>query len=100
MLKDKAQHLKKWKGTEKTAKKHYTKSTLPKLTAKEQLLFVLVRLTRNPSLFMLSDLFGISASTGSSIFVTWVLFLSKELSIFLPFATLQGMEGVKRPQAF
>lgn len=100
VIKDKAKHLKKWKGTAKTATNHYTKSVWPKLTTKEQLLFVLVRLRGNPSLFMLSDLFGISVSTGSSIFITWVLFLSKELSIFLPFATLQEMEGVKRPKPF
>lgn len=34
VIKDKAKHLKKWKGTAKTATSHYTKSVWPKVTTK------------------------------------------------------------------
>ena len=49
---------------------------------------------------MLCDLFGIASSTGSNLFITWVMFLSKELALFLPFATLHEMENIKRPDVF
>lgn len=71
-----------------------------KLSVKEQLLFTLVKLKRNPSLFMLCDLFGISSGIGSNLFITWLLFLAKELVIFLPFPTIKDMEGISRPEAF
>ena len=41
---------------------------LSKLSIKEQLLFTLVKLKRNPSLFMLCDLFGISPGIGSNLY--------------------------------
>ncbi len=71
-----------------------------KHSIKEQLLFTLVRLKRNPSLLMLCDLFGISSGIGSNLFITWVLFLAKELAIFLPFSTIKDMEGITQPEAF
>ena len=71
---------------------------MSKLTTKEQFVFTLIRLRRNPSIVMLSDLFGISAGTGSRIFITWVLFLSKELKFLLPFSTLDELKGVKVPK--
>jgi hypothetical protein len=49
---------------------------------------------------MLCDLFGISQTVGSSIFLTWVMFLEKELKIFLPFSTLTDMEGISRPEVY
>ena len=49
---------------------------------------------------MLCDLFGMSSGIGSNLFITWVLFLAKELAIFLPFSTIKDMEGITRPQAF
>lgn len=50
---------------------------------------------------MLCDLFGISAGIGSNLFITWVLFLSKELKpLFLPFSTLKEMEGIPRPPTY
>ncbi len=70
-----------------------------KLTTREQFLFTLVRLRRNTSIIMLTDLFGISSGTGSKIFISWVLFLSKELKFLLPFSTLNDLKGIKRPQA-
>ena len=48
---------------------------------------------------MLTDLFGISCGTGSKIFISWVLFLSQELKVFLPFSTLDDLKGIKRPDA-
>lgn len=48
---------------------------------------------------MLCDLFGISPGIGSNLFITWVLFLAKELVIFLPFPTMEDMEGIPRPEA-
>jgi hypothetical protein len=49
---------------------------------------------------MLCDLFGISQTVGSSIFLTWVMFLEKELKLFLPFSTLTDMEGISRPEVY
>ena len=49
---------------------------------------------------MLCDLFGISSGIGSNLFITWVLFLAKELAMFLPFSTIKDMEGIPRPQAY
>lgn len=63
-------------------------------------MFVLVKLRRNPSFLMLCDLFGISSSTGSNLFITWVMFLSKELKVFLPFSTIKEMEGIRRPETY
>jgi hypothetical protein len=47
---------------------------------------------------MLSDLFGISPGTGSNIFITWVLFLARELKFLLPFTTTDDLEGIKKPK--
>ena len=48
---------------------------------------------------MLCDLFGICAGIGSNLFITWVLFLSKELKpLFLPFS--KEMEGIPRPPTY
>ena len=71
-----------------------------KLTTKEQFIFTLVRLRRNPSLEMLSDIFGIDKGTGSKIFITWILFLEKELNFLLPFSTREGIIGVPKPKCF
>ncbi len=47
---------------------------------------------------MLLDIFGISPSTGSRVFTTWVLFLSKELLFLLPFSTINELDGIKKPK--
>ena len=73
---------------------------MTKLTTYEQFVFTLVRIRRNPSLTWLCDLFGISSSTGSNLFITWVLFLAKELQSFIPFPTLKDMEGLPRPPVY
>ena len=70
-----------------------------KLTTREQFIFTLVQLRRNTSIVMLSDLFGISAGTGSKLFISWILFLSKEFMCFLPFSTLEELKGITRPLA-
>ena len=49
---------------------------------------------------MLCDLFDISQTIGSCIFITWVLFLEKELKLLVPFSTLADMEGVERPEVY
>ena len=69
---------------------------MTKLTTYEQFVFTLVRIR----LTWLCDLFGISSSTGSNLFITWVLFLAKELQSFIPFPTLKDMEGLPRPQVY
>ena len=71
-----------------------------KLSIYEQLVFTLVRIRRNPSLKMICDLFSISTSVGSGLFITWVLFLARELKLFLPFCTLKDMEGLTRPEVY
>ena len=73
---------------------------LAKLTSKEQFVFTLVRLRRYPSLEMLCDIFGINTGTGSKIFITWILFLEKELSFLLPFSTKEELIGVPKPNCF
>lgn len=47
---------------------------------------------------MLSDIFGISPGTGSRIFITWVLFLSKELQFLLPFSTTSDLDAIVKPK--
>lgn len=49
---------------------------------------------------MLCDLFGISPATGSNLFITRVMFLAKELKVFLPFSTINDMEGIPRPEVY
>ena len=49
---------------------------------------------------MLCDIFGITTGTGSKIFVTWILFLEKELSFLLPFSTREELTGVTKPNCF
>jgi hypothetical protein len=60
--------------------------------------FTLIRLRRNPSMTMLCDIFGISAGIGSRIFITWVLFLEKELDFLLHFSTTSDLQGVPQPK--
>ncbi|XP_046843369.1 uncharacterized protein LOC124437435 [Xenia sp. Carnegie-2017] len=107
-VKAKASRLIKWK-VKKTAKYKQEKkssarihktSTWAKLSVYEQFIFTLVRIKRFPSLKMLCDLFGMSETVGSSIFLTWVKFLEKELKLFIPFTTLKDMEGITRPKVY
>lgn len=72
---------------------------LAKLTTKEQFVFTLVRLRRNPSLEMLCDIFGITTVTGSRINITWILFLEKELVFLLPFSTKEELREISDPIA-
>lgn len=71
-----------------------------KLTIREQLVFTLVRLRRRPTLVMLCTTFGISTGSGSKIFMTWMLFLEKELEFLIKFSSLSGMEGLARPKVY
>ena len=73
---------------------------LAKLTAKEQLVFTLVRLRRNPSFETLCDIFGITTGTGSRTFITWILFLEKELGFLLPFSTKEELKEISKPNCF
>ena len=49
---------------------------------------------------MICDLFCISTSVGSGLFITWVLFLARELKLFLPFSTVKDMEGLTGPNVY
>jgi hypothetical protein len=49
---------------------------------------------------MLSDIFGISAVTGSRIFISWVLFLNEELKFLLPFPTTSDLKGITQTKGF
>ena len=49
---------------------------------------------------MLCNWFGISRASGSKIFITWILFLEKDLGFLIKFATLSQMEGISRPQCY
>ena len=59
----------------------------------------LVRLKRKPSIVMLADLFDIAPGTASRIFITWILFLEKELSFLLYFPTLAELSDVDCPKS-
>ena len=78
----------------------YKTSKWNKLSIYEQLIFTFVRIKRFPSLKMLCDLFDISQTIGSNLFITQVLFLEKELKLLLPFSTLKDMEGIERPEVY
>ena len=71
-----------------------------KLTTKEHFVVTLVRLKRNTSLEMLWDIFGITTGTGSRIFITWILFLEKELGFLLPFSTKEELREISKPNCF
>ena len=71
-----------------------------KLTIREQLVFTLVRLRRRPTLVMLCTTFGISTGSVSKIFITWVLFLEKQLEVLIKFSSLSEMEGLPRPKVY
>ena len=73
---------------------------LTKLATKEHFVFTLLRLRRNPSLEMLWDIFGITTGTGSRIFITWILFLEKELGFLLPFSTKEELREISKPNCF
>jgi hypothetical protein len=59
-----------------------------------------VRLRRRPTLLTLCTTFGISTGNGSNIFITWVLFLEREMEFLLNFSTLIHMEGLRRPKVY
>ena len=46
---------------------------------------------------MLCDIFGITTGTGSRIFITWILFLEKELGFLLPFSTKEELREISKP---
>ena len=64
------------------------------------MVFTLVRLHHCPTLDVLCDWFGISHASGNKIFITWILFLEKDLGFLIKFATLSQMEGISRPQCY
>lgn len=76
------------------------KYNLRKLSPWEQLILTLVRLRRKPSIVMLADLFGIAPGTASRIFITWILFLEKELSFLLALPTVLDLKGIYIPKSF
>ena len=49
---------------------------------------------------MLCDIFGITTGTGSRIFITWILFLEKELGFLLPFSTKEELREISKPNCF
>ena len=49
---------------------------------------------------MLCDIFGITTGTGSRIFITWILFLEKELAFLLPFSTKEELREISKPNCF
>ena len=63
-------------------------------------MLTLVRLRRSPSIIMLADIFGVSSRSASQIFITWIKFLSKELSFLLPFPTTAVLNEITKPKAF
>ncbi|CAB4016757.1 Hypothetical predicted protein [Paramuricea clavata] len=103
LIKEKANKLYMWKGVKWTRLKNAqpghlkNKYNLRKLTTWEQLLLTLVRLRRNPSMIMLGDLFDIAPGTASRIFITWILFLAKELSFLLSFPTVAEINDIQIP---
>ena len=66
----------------------------------EQMIMVLVRLKRAPSIIMLADIFGISRGTASRIFISWIMFLKEELTFLLPFSTVEEMSDLRIPKPF
>lgn len=65
----------------------------------EQLIMILVRLKRKPSIVMLADLFGISPGTASKTFISWLLFLKQELAFLLPFSSVEEMSNLNLPKS-
>ena len=66
----------------------------------EQMIMVLVRLKRAPSIIMLADIFGISRGSASSIFISWIMFLKEELTFLLPFSAVEEMSDLRVPKPF
>ena len=87
-LEKKAKHMRYWKGEkyeERYSSNKITKSSVSgfgpnrKLESKQEFLLVLIALRRGISTELLASLFGISQATASTIFNTWIKFMSFEL---------------------
>ena len=92
-LQPKAQKMIPWNGTNTTAIKdddelHSNRGFLC-LAVYDQLFAVLIRLRRGLEAIDVCIRFGISESTYSRMFATWVIFLSKELKLLFPFPSRQ-----------
>ncbi|KAJ8029742.1 hypothetical protein HOLleu_29214 [Holothuria leucospilota] len=98
ILKDKASKMRYWTGKQKTISTKVKKKPSPlksldkklgrkrKLSQFEELVLVLMKLRLSLPMGFLGSLFGISKSTCSSLFHTWIKFLASELKclVFWP----------------
>ena len=69
------------------------------LTIEHQLFAVLVRLRRGLAMKDMADRLGITAGQFSDVFPTWILFLSRELSLLFPWPTRELVQ-VWMPASF
>ena len=90
LVKDKAERLTIRRGFTTTAKSRDNQPR--KLSTWDEFLLILFRLRRGAEIVMTAHLFGISVGLASNIFITWTLFLEKELSFLRRFASARCNE--------
>ena len=90
MLEVKASKMQYWSGNSNTVTRTRTFRSSPrkmgpqrKLNLKEELLLVLMKLRLGVNSVLLADIMGISETTVSSVFNTWIKFLAKELKALI-----------------
>eukprot|EP00794_Sanderia_malayensis_P004492 gene4492-5087_t len=90
LVKDKAEKMILWRGSETTTKCQNTQSR--KLSTWEEFLLTIFRIRRGTEIEMTAHLFGISVTLASNVFITWILFLEKELVYLRRFASVKCNE--------
>lgn len=90
LVKDKAEKMTLWRGFETAPKCKSTQSR--KLSTWEEFLLTIFRIRRGTEIEMTAHLFGISVGLASNIFITWTLFLEKELVYLRRFASVKCNE--------
>ena len=90
LVKDKADRISLWRGSEPKGRNKNTR--LRKLSTWEEFLLTLMRIRRGIDTEMTAHLFGISVNLASNIFITWVLFLDKELQFLRRFSSVKCNE--------
>ena len=90
LVKGKADRISLWRGSEPKGRNKNTR--LRKLSTWEEVLLPLMRIRRGIDIEMNAHLFGIPVNIASTIFITWILFLDKELQFLRRFSSVKCNE--------
>ena len=101
-LHDKAEHLQEWRGSKETSvKPQWMNNPWQKqLPIADQFFSVLCRLRLDLHLEDISDRLGMSLSSFSRMFTTWIAFLSRELDLLFPWPSRERINSWMPDQFF